>query len=164
VSRRFGRQLDQCVESFTSSSFSFQTEIENTRTYGGIPLFFSRTYGGIPWSFPWFHQRKRKGIHGSWENVWEHFSSHQWKGGGIDGWVSPRTGASERIVLVHCTGTRRGCAWWGNALLLLVLKNLARFLKNLENPGFSENVSHILVWGRSTVAMNNGDVVRRRNH
>jgi hypothetical protein len=29
------------------------------------------------------------------ENVWEYFSSHQWKGGGIDGRVSPRTGASE---------------------------------------------------------------------
>ena len=24
-------------------------------------------------------------IHGSWENVWEHFSSRHWKGGGIDG-------------------------------------------------------------------------------
>jgi hypothetical protein len=163
VSRRFGRQSDQCVRVFYilgSSSFSFQTEIENTRTYGGIPPFFSRTYGGIPWSFPWFHQRKRKKIHGSWENVWEHFSSHQWKGGGIDEWVSPRTGASERIVLVHCTGTRRGCAWWGNVLLLLVLKNLALG----GGPGFYDNVSHILVWGRSTVAMNNGDVVRRRNH
>jgi hypothetical protein len=32
----------------------------------------------------------------------------QWKGGGIDGRVSPRTGASERIVLAHWSGTRRG--------------------------------------------------------
>jgi hypothetical protein len=28
---------------------------------------------------------------------------------GIDGRVSPRTGASERIVLAHSAGTRRGC-------------------------------------------------------
>jgi hypothetical protein len=39
------------------------------------------------------------------KNVREHFSSHQWKGGGIDGGVSPRTGASERIALAHCAGT-----------------------------------------------------------
>jgi len=39
--------------------------------------------------------------------------------------VGPRTGASERIVLDHCAGTRPGCVWWGECLLLFVLKNLA---------------------------------------
>jgi hypothetical protein len=29
--------------------------------------------------------------------------------GGLDGRVSPRTGASERIVLPHYTGTRVSC-------------------------------------------------------
>ena len=33
-----------------------------------------------------------------WEDVSGHFSSRQWKGGGIDRWVSPRTGSSDRIV------------------------------------------------------------------
>ena len=33
-----------------------------------------------------------------------HFSSLQWKEGGIDGRVSSRTGTSDRIVLTHCTG------------------------------------------------------------
>ena len=36
--------------------------------------------------------RKKKKIHGSWEDASGHFSSHQWKGGGIDGRVNPRTG------------------------------------------------------------------------
>ena len=35
--------------------------------------------------------------------------ARQWKGRGVDGGVSPRTGASRRIVLAHCAGTRRGC-------------------------------------------------------
>jgi hypothetical protein len=35
--------------------------------------------------------------------------------------VGPRTGASERIVLAHCAGTRPGCAWWGMLLLLVLL-------------------------------------------
>ncbi len=72
---------------------------------------------------------KRKKNHGSWENVSEHFPLHQWNGGGIDGQVSPRTGASERIVLVHCVDTHVAVAvgvgmhvlvcfvgfgsWWG---------------------------------------------------
>ena len=47
------------------------------------------------------------------------------KGRGIDEQVSLRTGTSEWIVLVHCEGTHRGCAWCGNALLLFVLLNLA---------------------------------------
>ena len=52
---------------------------------------------------------KRKKIYGSWEDAFGHFSSSQWKGGGIDGRVGPRTGASERRVLAHCAGARRGC-------------------------------------------------------
>jgi hypothetical protein len=32
--------------------------------------------------------------------------------------VSPRTGASERIVLDHCTGTRRGCVPSGEVVKL----------------------------------------------
>ena len=42
-----------------------------------------------------------KKINGSWKDVSEHFPSSQWKGGGIDGWVSPGTGTSDRIVLAH---------------------------------------------------------------
>ncbi len=34
------------------------------------------------------------------------------------GWF--RTGASEWIVLAHCTGTRPGCVWWGNACSCLL--------------------------------------------
>ena len=68
------------------------------------------------WTSPRDELAKDKKIHGFWENVWEHFSSRQWKGGGIDGRVSPRTGVSRWIVLVHffhhCVGTRHGCAWW----------------------------------------------------
>ncbi len=60
------------------------------------------------------------------------FSSHQWKGGGIDGRVIPRTGTSDRIVLTHCADTRPGSAWWGNDLLLLVLKNLTGFSAFLQ--------------------------------
>jgi hypothetical protein len=33
---------------------------------------------------------------------------------GIDGWVIPRTGTSERIALAHRVDTRPDCAWWGN--------------------------------------------------
>jgi hypothetical protein len=61
------------------------------------------------------------------ENVWEQVSSRQWKGRGIDGGVSPRTGTSEWITLTHRTGLDRidlgggvfapacfeGCgSWW----------------------------------------------------
>jgi hypothetical protein len=67
------------------------------------------------------------------------------EGEGIDGRISPWTGSSERIVLTHCTDTQPGCSWWGNAFLLLVLKNLA--LGGLE--GFYANIDHILVWGES---------------
>jgi hypothetical protein len=35
------------------------------------------------------------------------------KEGGIDGRVDPRTGADERIDLVHSTGTRRSCVGLG---------------------------------------------------
>ena len=45
-----------------------------------------------------------KKINSSWKDVSGHFSSNKWKGGRIDGWVSPRTGTSDRIVLTHCTG------------------------------------------------------------
>ena len=47
-----------------------------------------------------------------------HFSSRQWKGGGIDGRACPRTGSSEWIVLTHSVGTRHGCSWCVNPLLL----------------------------------------------
>ena len=62
-------------------------------------------------------QKKEKKIHGSWEDVSGYFSSHQWKGGGIDGRVSPRTGSSDRIVLAHCA---EHVSW-----LLLVLGSLS---------------------------------------
>jgi len=62
----------------------------------------------------------------------------------IDGRVSPRTGTSEQIVLTHYPGTRRGCAWCGNTLFLLLLKNLT-----LGGTGFSDNVSLILVGDES---------------
>ena len=38
------------------------------------------------------------------ENVSDHFSSLHWKGGDIDGRVSPRTGTSEWIVLAKLCG------------------------------------------------------------
>jgi hypothetical protein len=57
---------------------------------------------------------EEKKMHGSWENVWEYFSSHQWKGERIDGRVSPRTGVSEEIVLTPCVDTRSVSVWWGN--------------------------------------------------
>ena len=49
-------------------------------------------------------QGERKKINDSRKGVSGHFSSSQWKGGGIDGGVSPRTGTSDRIVLTHCVG------------------------------------------------------------
>jgi hypothetical protein len=77
------------------------------------------------------------------ENVWEQVSARQWKGRGIDGRVSPRTGASERVVLVHRTGTRPDRAWWGN-----VCTCLFRRMCLLVGPGegSSNNVGHIPVW------------------
>ena len=33
------------------------------------------------------------------------------EGRGIDVRVGPRTGADERIDMVHCVGTRHGCVW-----------------------------------------------------
>ena len=64
---------------------------------------------------------KRKKINDSWKDVSGHFYSRQCKGGGIDGQVSPRTGASDRIVLIHCAGhaSRLRLVW--ECLLLLVL-------------------------------------------
>ena len=41
----------------------------------------------------------KKKIHGPREYVSGHFSSRQWKGGGIDGRVGPRTGASDRMLV-----------------------------------------------------------------
>jgi hypothetical protein len=69
------------------------------------------------------------------KNVWEQVSSHQWKGGGIDGRVSPRTGVSEWIALDHHTGTRPGWAgrvtvvlsvWWQEGLRSVFLMKLVR--------------------------------------
>ncbi len=50
------------------------------------------------------------------ENVREQVSALQWKGRGIDGEVSSRTGVSERIALGHRSGTRPDCSWWGNVV------------------------------------------------
>jgi hypothetical protein len=53
--------------------------------------------------------------------------------------VGPRTGASEWIVLTHCTDTRPHCAWWGNGApdcFEMVLGGSQRI---------SDNVGHILV-------------------
>ena len=53
----------------------------------------------------------------------DYFSSHQWKGGGIDGRVRPRTGTSDRIVLVRYVGhTSRLRLVWEYLLLLVLLK------------------------------------------
>jgi hypothetical protein len=53
--------------------------------------------------------------------------------------VGPRTRASERIVLVHCTGTRPYYAWWGNG-------DPACFKMTLGGSYcISDNVGHILV-------------------
>jgi hypothetical protein len=39
----------------------------------------------------------------------------QYGGWGVDGEVGPRTGAVERVVLTHCSGTRRVAFGVGNA-------------------------------------------------
>ena len=66
---------------------------------------------------------KKKQNHGSWEDVYGHFSSNQWKGEEIDGRVSPRTGVSDRIVLVHCVGHEsRLRLVWESLFLLVLLK------------------------------------------
>ena len=77
-----------------------------------------------------FFRRKR-----FWEDVCGHVAR------GLDGWVSPRTGTSEWIVLDRCVDTRHGCAWCGNVsscsfcwVWLLV-----------GGAGFSDDSSHILV-------------------
>ncbi len=58
-------------------------------------------------------------------NVTYEHSGHFSKGGGIDGRVSPRTGASDRIDLDHCVGhaSRLRLVW--ECLLVLVLLNLS---------------------------------------
>ena len=68
---------------------------------------------------------KEKKFNGSWEDVSGHFPSNQWKGEGIDGRVNPRTGTSDRIVLVHCAGhaSRLRLVW--ECLPLLVLLKMA---------------------------------------
>jgi hypothetical protein len=55
-------------------------------------------------------EEKRKKFMALGENVWEQVSTRQWKGRGIDGGFSPRTGVSERIVLTHRADTRSDCA------------------------------------------------------
>ena len=55
-----------------------------------------------------------KQIYVFWEDVSGYFSSRQWKGGGIDGRVSPRTGTSDRIVPDPLCGHTSWCAWCGN--------------------------------------------------
>jgi hypothetical protein len=64
-----------------------------------------------------------KNFHVFWEESFGHFSLRQWKGGGIDGRVSPRTGVSERktwpIVWAHVA-----VAFVWGMLLLLVLFDL----------------------------------------
>jgi hypothetical protein len=80
--------------------------------------------------------RNRKKIHASWENFWEHFSSHQWKGGEIDGRVSPRTGSTDQWVDIpgplvgHTTVFRLV----GDYLLFLLLKNLTLGGSGWDSP------------------------------
>jgi hypothetical protein len=53
--------------------------------------------------------------------------------------VGPRTGASERIVLVHRSDTRPHCAWWGNGVPACFEMTLGGSYR------ISDNVGHILV-------------------
>ena len=62
-------------------------------------------------------EKKEKKIPGSCVDVSGHFSSSQWKGGGIDGRVSPWTGDSDRIVLTHDTGYASRLVWCGDVSL-----------------------------------------------
>ena len=54
-----------------------------------------------------------KGLNSVWTIDGERVSGRRWKGRGVDGGVSPRTGAGGRITLSHCAGTRRGCVCVG---------------------------------------------------
>ncbi len=76
--------------------------------------------------------KKKKKINGPWEDVSGHFSSIQWKEGGIDGRVSPQTGSRVALGVGMLDLDRfvEDDPWWGGA-------------------GFPDDVSHILV-GRST--------------
>ena len=47
-------------------------------------------------------------INSSWKDASGHFSSIQWKGEGIDGRVSPRTGGGDRESWPIARGMRRG--------------------------------------------------------
>ena len=73
--------------------------------------------------FPRLSSLKRKKIYVFWEDVSGYFSSHQWKGGGIDGRVSPRTGSSDRIVLAHCVGHVSRFLVWEYLFLLVLLRD-----------------------------------------
>jgi hypothetical protein len=85
--------------------------------------------------------KKEKKIHGSWENVWECFSSHQWKGGGIDSRVC--TGLSPGLGSTQWTnspdpldGHTTGLRLVGECLFLLVLKNLT-----LDGSGWDSQIT-----------------------
>ena len=97
-------------------SFShLEAALSETRTHQLHMDINTNTQGSPNTQLPWIskicmsYKGRKKKIYGSWEDAFGHFSSSQWKGGGIDGRVGPRTGASERRVLAHCAGARRGC-------------------------------------------------------
>jgi hypothetical protein len=69
------------------------------------------------------------------ENVWEYFYSRQWKGGGIDGRVKPRTGSSEWKSWPIARVNDR-VALGGEMLVVSCF----------EGSGPSDNVVHIPVW------------------
>ncbi len=92
------------------------TYLSIQKMYFVIRLLYCATVFDIMWNNLSLF-KKRKNFMALGENVWERVSGRQWKGRGIDGRISPRTGASERIALVHDAGTRPHCVWWGSGVL-----------------------------------------------
>jgi hypothetical protein len=89
------------------------------------------------------------------EHVWERVSGRQWKERGIDERISPRTGASAWISLVHWTGTRPHYDWWGNGALTCFEMTLG------GSWHISDNVGHIPVWcGRCSRTVTRGLEIR----
>jgi hypothetical protein len=68
--------------SFVSNTVSKMVQLPSDILCLLLTCFENYFYGGR------LFQIKKK-IHDSSENVWEHFSSHQWKRGGLDGRVDP---------------------------------------------------------------------------